>query len=439
MFVRFKQAGIAIAGIDVGESFGSPDGSALYSALYDELTQHRGFAAKPVLLGRSRGGLMTLSWAAVNADKVAGFAGIYPVCNLVSYLGISNACVAYRMTSDELSAQLAEHNPIDRLAALAKAHLPMFSIQGDSDKTVPLEANSGEMRKRYEALGGEMEIIVPPGQGHNLWEGFFTCQELVDFAILHATQKQIVLSSPLDYQVVQRRTKSKGNILITGALVSPRHKKKTLQARFVENGTASKWQNLDVVFQETTFRGMMELPVGGWYRLELRASIGGEFSAETAVDHVGVGEVFVVAGQSNSANHGEERQTPKTGKVVTFDGLRCEVPPSFDTEKAPLPFSPVGVIVEARRESKLRLLAPGTHCGDVINIHRLSVRDHMLGDPDVVSSHQRFQPARPIFALVGVERFFVATEKTSEIGDGTFQCSNHPSEHPAVVWKPDEL
>ena len=71
MFVRFKQAGI-----DVGESFGSPDGSALYSALYDELTQHRGFAAKPVLLGRSRGGLMTLSWAAANADKVAGFAGI---------------------------------------------------------------------------------------------------------------------------------------------------------------------------------------------------------------------------------------------------------------------------------------------------------------------------------------------------------------------------
>ena len=181
------------------------------------------------------------------------------------------------MTSDELSAQLAEHNPIDRLAALAKAHLPMFSIQGDSDKTVPLEANSGEMRKRYEALGGEMEIIVPPGQGHNLWEGFFTCQELVDFAILHATQKQIVLSSPLDYQVVQRRTKSKGNILISGALVSPRHKKKTLQARFVKNGTASKWQNLDVVFQETTFHGMMELPVGGWYRLELRASIGGDF------------------------------------------------------------------------------------------------------------------------------------------------------------------
>lgn len=31
------------------------------------------------------------------------------------------------------------------------------------------------------------------------------------------------------------------------------------------------------------------------------------FPARATVDHVGVGEVFVVAGQSNSANHGSER------------------------------------------------------------------------------------------------------------------------------------
>jgi len=31
-----------------------------------------------------------------------------------------------------------------------------------------------------------MELIVPPGQGHNMWEGFFQCQELVDFVLKHA-------------------------------------------------------------------------------------------------------------------------------------------------------------------------------------------------------------------------------------------------------------
>jgi len=45
------------------------------------------------------------------------------------------------------------------------------------------------MRKRYEALGGKMQLIVPPGQGHNMWTGFFQCQELVDFVI--AQEKQM--------------------------------------------------------------------------------------------------------------------------------------------------------------------------------------------------------------------------------------------------------
>ena len=135
------------------------------------------------MLGRSRGGLMTLSWAAENADKVAGFAGIYPVCNVASYPGVAQASGAYHMSADELSAHLKEHNPLDRLAALAKAGVPLFAIHGDTDTVVPLDANSGEMRKRYEALGGKMQLIVPPGQGHNMWTGFFQCQELVDFVI----------------------------------------------------------------------------------------------------------------------------------------------------------------------------------------------------------------------------------------------------------------
>jgi hypothetical protein len=186
MFERFTEAGIAIAGIDVGESFGSPDGRALYSDFYAELTNNRAFAAKAVMLGRSRGGLMTLSWAADNADKVAGFAGIYPVCSVASYPGVEKACGAYHLTKEELSARLTEYNPIDRLASLAKVGVPLFAIHGDNDAVVPLEANSGEMRKRYEALGGKMQLIVPSGQGHNMWTGFFQCQELVEFVLAQA-------------------------------------------------------------------------------------------------------------------------------------------------------------------------------------------------------------------------------------------------------------
>lgn len=185
MFERFTTAGIAIAGIDVGESYGSADGRKLFSAFHREMTD-RHFSQKPVLLGRSRGGLMTLAWAVENADKVGGFAGIYPVCNIASYPGVAQASRAFHLKPEELAAQLAEHNPVDRLADLAKAKVPLFAIHGDVDKVVPLEANSGEVRKRYLALGGQMQLIVPAGQGHNMWDGFFQCQELIDFVIANA-------------------------------------------------------------------------------------------------------------------------------------------------------------------------------------------------------------------------------------------------------------
>ena len=186
MFERFQEAGIAIAGIDVGESFGSPAGRALFSDLHKELTTRRGYSSKPVLLGRSRGGLMTLSWAAENPDKVGGFAGIYPVCNLESYPGLARAAGAYGLDADGLRAKLKEHNPVDRLASLAKARVPMFAIHGDVDKLVPLEANSGLAKDRYTASGGSFEVLVPKGQGHNMWTGFFQCRELVDFVKTNA-------------------------------------------------------------------------------------------------------------------------------------------------------------------------------------------------------------------------------------------------------------
>jgi pimeloyl-ACP methyl ester carboxylesterase len=137
MFQQFIDAGISVAGIDVGESYGSPAGRKLFTALFDEM-RSRGFSAKPVLLGRSRGGLMALSWAAENPDKVAAFAGIYPVCNLASYPGIAKAAPAYELTPDDLQSQLQKHNPVDQLAPLAKAHIPLFSIHGDVDTLVPL-------------------------------------------------------------------------------------------------------------------------------------------------------------------------------------------------------------------------------------------------------------------------------------------------------------
>ena len=189
MHEQFLAAGVAVAGIDADEAYGSPYGQRMMTALYRELTENRGFASKPCLLGRSRGGLWVSSWAIANPDKVAGIAGIYPVFDLRTYPGLAKAAPAYSMTAQDLHATLDRFNPIERAMVLAEAQVPVFIIHGDVDKVVPLEENSAALRRLYERAGAAdaITLLVAQGQGHNYWEGFFRCEELIRFAIEHAT------------------------------------------------------------------------------------------------------------------------------------------------------------------------------------------------------------------------------------------------------------
>jgi len=180
---KLLAAGIATAGIDVGESFGSPAGRKLYSAFHRELVSHHNFSPRPALLPRSRGGLMLYNWAIENPASVACIAGIYPVCDISSYPGIAKACDAYGLTEAELTAQLATHNPLNRLESLAKARVPIFHIHGACDTVVPLEKNSGPLAENYRRCGGAVTLKIIAGQGHNMWDGWFQSQELLDFVI----------------------------------------------------------------------------------------------------------------------------------------------------------------------------------------------------------------------------------------------------------------
>ena len=188
MHEQFLAAGIAVAGVDVGEAYGSPLSHPALDAFYDELTTKRGFAKKLCLFGRSRGGLWASSWAIAHPDRVAGIIGIYPVYDFRTYPKIENAAPAYGITPDELTKRNSELNPIERIDVLAKAKIPVTIIHGDEDVVVPLKDNSQELQLRYERAGegALVNLIVVKGQGHNFWEGFFKEQQLVDFAIKQA-------------------------------------------------------------------------------------------------------------------------------------------------------------------------------------------------------------------------------------------------------------
>jgi len=188
MHESFLEAGIAVAGIDVGEAYGSPKSHKYFDALYRELTAKRHFAKKPVLFGRSRGGLWVTSWAIANPGRVAGIIGIYPVFDFNTYPGIEKAAPAYELSPADLAARQAEFNPINHIDVLARARIAVALIHGDADKVVPLESNSAEFVRQYKQAGAEslVKLIILEGQGHNFFEGFFHSQALVDHAIAQA-------------------------------------------------------------------------------------------------------------------------------------------------------------------------------------------------------------------------------------------------------------
>jgi hypothetical protein len=130
----------------------------------------------------------------------------------------------------------------------------------------------------------------------------------------------IELSGPVEFQVVQRITRGVGEIRLRGTLSGVDAGRASLEVRIGEDGAPGEWRRLDAKIAGDGFEATAAVPVGGWYRVGVRVRSGGEAVAESFVEHVGVGEVFVVAGQSNAANHGEEKQATKTGRVATFDG-----------------------------------------------------------------------------------------------------------------------
>jgi Carbohydrate esterase, sialic acid-specific acetylesterase len=146
----------------------------------------------------------------------------------------------------------------------------------------------------------------------------------VPLAVLHAQAADLTLTEPLDYQVVQRSSQGKGRINITGELSEDVAAGAAVQVRVVQDSEQTPWLQVDSL-KDRKIIASLEAPAGGWWRLEVQVVHSQKQLALGSVAHVGVGEVFVIAGQSNSANHGEEKQTTKSQRVASFDGQEWRI------------------------------------------------------------------------------------------------------------------
>ncbi|GAB3542142.1 sialate O-acetylesterase [Spirosoma fluminis] len=148
---------------------------------------------------------------------------------------------------------------------------------------------------------------------------------------------QLSVTSPVPRMVFQRNSYNEANVLVAGLAPSTATQ---IEARFVPlatgQGQLTPWTPLDFLPTSKAFRGTVPV-TAGWYRLDVRAKSGAAVLTQMQVNRVGVGEVFVIAGQSNAVG-GFEREPGASDDRVSCLDFRQD---ALDEQLLPLRFSHV--------------------------------------------------------------------------------------------------
>jgi hypothetical protein len=140
------------------------------------------------------------------------------------------------------------------------------------------------------------------------------------------------ITSPLQNQIVQRKQDNTGEIILSGFInkvfMHVEDAKIEYQIMDDKNNIIINWKS---VFKPTQFlfgNFMEKIKLkAGLYNINVRLSsidfiTNKRVILNTTNISCGVGDIFVVCGQSNSANWGEEKLSTQTKKVFSFNGIK---------------------------------------------------------------------------------------------------------------------
>lgn len=175
--------------IDTTDLYGNDDALARWDALYS-LTQRLGLSPRPFVFGMSRGGLPGLRWAERHPAKVSGLYLDNAALDIRSWPGgrgtgkgapaeWAQALACYGLT--EAAASAYADGPLDHLAGLAAAQVPVYLLLNLADDIVPPAENGEILAERYQALDGPVTVQRREGLGHHP-HGLEDPTPLVEFA-----------------------------------------------------------------------------------------------------------------------------------------------------------------------------------------------------------------------------------------------------------------
>ncbi len=130
---------------------------------------------------------------------------------------------------------------------------------------------------------------------------------LCSFLLSSWAYSQVTITFPVKRMVFQRNTGNSASVTVAGNYAQNADK---VEARFVARngqGTTTNWT--PIAAGSGAFQGAIQV-AGGWYDVEVRSSAGGNVLSTSRLERVGVGEVFVIAGQSNGQGRPDQTDNP---------------------------------------------------------------------------------------------------------------------------------
>ena len=174
----------------------------------------------------------------------------------------------------------------------------------------------------------------------------------------------LALSNPSGRIIYQRNDQNLANVKLQGTFSGAVDR---IEARAIHRpgfgGTDTDWSVVVPSPSGNAFSATMPVH-GGWYDLEVRAVQANAVVASASTQRVGVGEVFITAGQSNSANHGSPVQLAADDRVnaLNLNTAAWQVandPQPYATGNGGSPWPDMGDLLTAKYDVPVGIVAVG--------------------------------------------------------------------------------
>ena len=111
----------------------------------------------------------------------------------------------------------------------------------------------------------------------------------------------ITITSPTYSAVYQQDTLGYRTVTITGTFTVPMDKIEVRAVPVLDGqGVETAWSDLQLNPKGGVFKGNIDKLRGGWYTVEVRGTSAGKVVGRGVLQRLGVGEVFIISGQSNA-------------------------------------------------------------------------------------------------------------------------------------------